>query len=141
MLRGRIMSANGIKADDIKRSERRLVLQSGPRITFATEVAALRFNRGRGDWWNANYNGPPLVSFEEENCRRVGLKIGDPARDQFVACRNIDARIANCRRPMGNLGHQFRAGVLAERFTGAPHTDIATLTYPGAAHWRRKPRC
>ena len=56
MLRGRIMSAHGIKADDLKpQPNAAWVLQSDRGITFATEVP-----RGstvaEGEWW------PPTIA-------------------------------------------------------------------------------
>ena len=78
MLRGRIMSANGIKADDIKAQPNAAwVLQSDRGITFATEVP--RGSRVvEGEWWGADYQGPPLVSFEKKIADGLGLKVGDP---------------------------------------------------------------
>jgi putative ABC transport system permease protein len=131
MLRGRIMSANGIKADDIKAQPNAAwVLQSDRGITFATEVP-----RGstvvEGDWWNADYRGPPLISFEKKIAEGLGLKIGDPVVVNVLG-RNIEARIANLRAVQWeNLGINFVLVFSPSAFAGAPHTDIATLTYPG----------
>ena len=131
MLRGRIMSANGIKADDIKaQPNASWVLQSDRGITFATEVP-----RGstvvEGDWWGADYQGPPLVSFEKKIADGLSLKIGDPIVVNVLG-RNIEARIANLRTVnWENLGINFVLVFSPSAFAGAPHTDIATLTYPG----------
>ena len=131
MLRGRIMSANGIKADDIKAQPNAAwVLQSDRGITFATEVP-----RGstvvEGDWWSADYKGPPLVSFEKKIADGLGLKVGDPIVVNVLG-RNIEARIANLRAVnWENLGINFVLVFSPSAFAGAPHTDIATLTYPG----------
>jgi len=131
MLRGRIMSANGIKADDIKAQPNAAwVLQSDRGITFATEVP-----RGstvvEGDWWSADYRGPPLISLEKKIADGLGLKIGDPLVVNVLG-RNIEARIANLRAVQWeNLGINFVLVFSPSAFAGAPHTDIATLTYPG----------
>ena len=131
MLRGRIMSANGIKADDIKAQPNAAwVLQSDRGITFATDVP-----RGstvvEGDWWSADYKGPPLISFEKKIADGLGLKIGDPLVVNVLG-RNIEARIANLRAVQWeNLGINFVLVFSPSAFAGAPHTDIATLTYPG----------
>jgi len=107
MLRGRIMSANGVKADDIKAQPNAAwVLQSDRGITFATEVP-----RGstvvEGDWWSADYKGPPLISFEKKIADGLGLKIGDPLVVNVLG-RNIEARIANLRAVQWeNLGINF----------------------------------
>ncbi|MEI8150124.1 MAG: FtsX-like permease family protein [Hyphomicrobiales bacterium] len=133
MLRGRIMSANGIKADDIKAaSTASWVLQSDRGITFASEVP-----RGsvvvEGSWWAPDYKGPPLVSLEKKIADGLKLKIGDPILVDVLG-RNIEARIANLRSVnWENLGINFVLVFSPSAFAGAPHTDIATLTYPGGS--------
>src|SRR5262249_53002141 len=139
MLRGRIMSANGIKADDIKAQPNAAwVLQSDRGITFATEVP-----RGstvvKGDWWPADYHGPPLVSFENKIADGLGLKIGDPIVVNVLG-RNITAQIANLRAVhWENLGINFVLVFSPNAFAGAPHTDIATLAYPGGGTVQQEP--
>ena len=50
-----------------------------------------------GEWWPTDYDGPPLVSIEEEVARESGLGLGD--RLQFeVAGQVIDAEIASVRK-------------------------------------------
>ena len=129
MLRGRIMSAGGIKADDIKaRSDASWVLQSDRGITFATEVP-----KGstvvEGQWWPAYYKGTPLVSMEKKIAEGLNLKIGDPIVVNVLG-RNIAAEIANLRSVnWENLGINFVLVFSPNAFAGAPHTDIATLSY------------
>jgi putative ABC transport system permease protein len=131
MLRGRIMSANGVSADDIKpQPNAAWVLQSDRGITFAAEVP-----RGStvvaGNWWTADDKGPPLVSFERKIAAGLGLKVGDPVVVNVLG-RNIEARIANLREVhWETLGINFVLVFSPNAFAGAPHTDIATLTYPG----------
>jgi putative ABC transport system permease protein len=133
MLRGRIMSANGIKADDIKaQPNASWVLQSDRGITFATDVP-----RGstvvEGSWWTTDTKGPPLVSFEKKIADGLNLKVGDPVVVNVLG-RNIEARIANLRAvEWENLGINFVLVFSPSAFAGAPHTDIATLTYPGGS--------
>jgi putative ABC transport system permease protein len=129
MLRGRIMSANGIKADDLKVPPNiAWVLQSDRGISFATEVP-----RGstvvEGTWWSADYQGQPLVSFEKKIAEGLNLKVGDPIVVNVLG-RNIEARVANLRAVQWeSLGINFVLVFSPSAFAGAPHTDIATLTY------------
>jgi putative ABC transport system permease protein len=131
MLRGRIMSAAGIKADDMKAApDAAWVLQSDRGITFATDVP-----RGstvvQGKWWPPDYKGPPLVSMEKRIAEGLKLKIGDPITVNVLG-RNITAEIANFRSvDWENLGINFVLVFPPSAFAGAPHTDIATLSYPG----------
>ncbi len=50
-----------------------------------------------GEWWPADYEGPPLVSIEEESALNAGLGIGDVLRF-FVAGREVEATIASIRK-------------------------------------------
>jgi putative ABC transport system permease protein len=130
MLRGRIMSVNGVSADDIKAPPNASwVLQSDRGITYATDVP-----RGssvvEGEWWGNNSQGPPLVSFEKKIADGLRLKIGDEVVVNVLG-RNISARVANLRSVQWeSLGINFVLVFSPGTFTGAPHTHIATLTYP-----------
>ena len=115
MLRGRIMSANGISADDLKAQPNAAwVLQSDRGITFATEVPQ-GSTVVEGDWWTADYKGPPLVSFENkiaDGTRTEGRRSG---RGQRARPQHHGAHRQPSRRALGESRHQLRAGVLAQR--------------------------
>ena len=129
MLRGRIVSANGIPAEQIKPKEGAAwVLQSDRGITYASEVpAGSRLVEGK--WWAPDYDGPPLLSFEKKIADGLGLKLGDPVIVNVLG-RNITARIANMRTvDWENLGINFVMVFSPHAFDGAPATHLATLTY------------
>ena len=131
MLRGRIISAGGIPAENIKpREDAAWVLQSDRGITYASEIpAGSRLVEGK--WWNADYDGPPLVSFEKRVAEGLGLKLGDPVVVNVLG-RNITATIANMRLvDWESLGINFVMVFSPNSFRGAPHTHLATLAYPG----------
>jgi putative ABC transport system permease protein len=133
MLRGRIVSANGIRAEDLKAPPNAAwVLQSDRGITYASEVpAGSRITAG--DWWGPSYQGPPLVSFESKIAEGLGLKIGDPVVVNVLG-RNITATLANTRAvDWQSLGINFVLVYSPGAFRGAPHTHIATFTYPGGS--------
>jgi putative ABC transport system permease protein len=131
MLRGRIVSANGVNAEDMKpRADMAWVLQSDRGITFADEIPA-GSRIAEGTWWEAGYQGPPLVSFEKRIADGLGLKLGD-AIVVNVLGRNIAARIANLRVvDWQSLAINFIMVFSPNTFRGAPTADIATITYPG----------
>ena len=82
-----------------------------------------------GEWWGADYAGPPLVSLESKTAADLNLKIGDTITVNVLG-RNITARIANLRAvDWQNLGINFVLVFSPGAFAGAPHTDIATLTF------------
>ncbi len=133
MLRGRIVSANGIKAEDLKpTTDAAWVLQSDRGLTYANEVpAGSRLVEGK--WWDADYNGPPLVSFEKKLAEGLGLKLGDPVTVNVLG-RPITATIANLRQvDWESLGINFVLVYSPGTFSSAPHTHIATLTYPNGS--------
>jgi putative ABC transport system permease protein len=130
MLRGRIVAVNGVRAEDIKAPPAASwVLQSDRGITYTAELP--RGSRlTAGEWWGADYRGPPLVSFERKVADGLNLKVGDPVTVNVLG-RNIEARVANLRDvDWQNLGINFVLVFSPNAFAGAPHTDIATLTYP-----------
>jgi putative ABC transport system permease protein len=129
MLRGRIVAANGVKAEDLKPAAgSRWVLQGDRGITYATAVpAGSRIVAGK--WWNVDYSGEPLVSLESRTAADLNLKIGDTITVNVLG-RNATARIANLRAvDWENLGINFVLVFSPGTFNGAPHTDIATLTF------------
>jgi putative ABC transport system permease protein len=129
MLRGRIVSANGIKAEDLKPPPgSRWVLQGDRGITFSSTVPA-GSRIVAGDWWGADYSGEPLVSLENKTAQDLNLKIGDPITVNVLG-RNITAKIGNLRAvDWENLGINFVLVFSPGTFAGAPHSDIATLTF------------
>ena len=135
MLRGRIVAARGVKAEDLKpSSDAEWVLQSDRGLTYTSDIP-----KGskvvEGEWWKSDYNGPPLVSFEKKLADGLGLKIGDEVVVNVLG-RDIAATISNMRTvDWQSLGINFVLVFSPTAFKGAPHTHIATLTeaHPNAA--------
>jgi len=129
MLRGRIVSANGIPAENLKaKEEAAWVLQSDRGITYGNEIPA-GSRLVEGEWWSKDYGGPPLVSFEKKIADGLGLKIGDPIVVNVLG-RNITATISNMRTvDWQSLGINFVMVFTPNAFQGAPHTHLASLTY------------
>jgi putative ABC transport system permease protein len=129
MLRGRIVEANGIKADDLKPADgSRWVLRGDRGITYSRTVPA-GSRVVEGQWWSADYAGEPLVSLESKSAHDLNLKVGETITVNVLG-RNITARIANLRAvDWENLGINFVLVFSPGAFEGAPHSDIATLTF------------
>jgi putative ABC transport system permease protein len=128
MLRGRIVAARGVKAEDLNASsDSEWVLQSDRGLTYTGEIP-----KGskivEGAWWGADYSGPPLVSIEKKIADGLGLKLGDPIVVNVLG-RDITATIGNMRTvDWQSLGINFVLVFSPNAFKGAPHTHIATLT-------------
>ncbi len=130
MLRGRIVEARGVKAEDLKpTTDAEWVLQSDRGLTYAAEVPP-GSKVVEGQWWGPNYEGPPLVSFEKKLAEGLGLKLGDTVTVNALG-RNVTATIGNMRSvDWQSLGINFVLVFSPNTFRGAPHTEIATLTEP-----------
>jgi len=131
MLRGRIVSAKGIPAEQLKpKDDTGWVLQSDRGITYSDTVPE-GSRLVAGEWWPKDYDGPPLVSFEQRIADGLGLKLGDSITVNILG-RNITARIANLRRvDWETLGINFVMVFSPNTVRGAPHTHLATMTLPG----------
>jgi putative ABC transport system permease protein len=128
MLRGRIVAARGVRAEDLKPStDSEWVLQSDRGLTATGEIP-----KGskivEGEWWGADYDGPPLISIEKKIADGLKLKIGDEIVVNVLG-RDIRATIGNMRTiDWQGLGINFVLVFSPNAFRGAPHTHIATLT-------------
>jgi putative ABC transport system permease protein len=131
MLRGRIVNARGVPAEDLKpKPEAAWVLQSDRGMTYTSQLPA-GSRLVAGEWWPPDYSGPPLVSLEKLIADGLGLRIGDEVTVNVLG-RNLTARIANLRSVDWNsLAINFVLVFSPTAFRGAPHTEIATVTYPG----------
>ena len=131
MLRGRIIAANGIPAEQLKPKEGAAwVLQSDRGITYASKIPQ-GSRLVEGQWWAPDYDGPPLLSFEKKIADGLGLKLGDPVTVNVLG-RNITAKIANMRTvDWESLGINFVLVFSPHAFDGAPRTHLATLTFTG----------
>ncbi|RAI43841.1 ABC transporter permease [Rhodoplanes roseus] len=130
MLRGRIVAANGVKAEDLKiKPDASWALHGDRGITYAGTVPA-GSRVIQGTWWGPDYRGAPLLSLESKIADGLGLKLGDTVTVNVLG-RNITATIGNIRTvDWQSLGINFVLVFSPGAFAGAPHTDIATVTFP-----------
>jgi putative ABC transport system permease protein len=133
MMRGRIVAANGVLAENLKPPpDTAWALQSDRGLTYADEAPA-GSRLVAGQWWKPDYQGPPLVSFEKRIADGLGLTVGDTVTVNVLG-RNLTATIANLRTvDWQSLGINFVMVFSPNTFRGAPNTHIATLTYPAGS--------
>jgi putative ABC transport system permease protein len=129
MLRGRFVSLNGVRrGGDPRPPTGRLGAARRPRHHLC---AACREGSRlvSGEWWPADYAGPPLVSFDEEHGpRQLGLKIGDERHGQRARPQHHRPDRQPAHRRVGIARHQLRDRLLAEHLRrGAAH-HLATIT-------------
>lgn len=131
MLRGRIVKLKDTPSEELKVApEAQWVLNGDRGLSYAEKVPE-GSKLTEGEWWPANYEGPPLVSFEADLAQKLGLKIGDTVTVNVLG-RNIEAKIANLREVhWENLAINFVMVFSPNTLAGAPHNLLATIRLPG----------
>jgi len=80
-----------------------------------------------GTWWPKGYDGPPQISFAEDEAHEIGLKLGDSLGVNILG-REITATITSFRRVDFSTAGIGSVMVMNENaLKGAPHTNIATV--------------
>ncbi len=113
MLRGRITKVGDKTAEQVRASgDGSWALRGDRGLTYADKLPE-GSRLVEGEWWPADYAGPPLVSFVDEVANGIGIKIGDSVTVNVLG-REIKAKVANLRcRQLAQHGHQLRHGVHA----------------------------
>lgn len=128
MLRARITAIGGVPTADIDPPPNYAWVTRGDRgVTWSAEPPSGGSEVVEGEWWPADYDGPPLISFDRNAARAFAVGIGDTMTFNILG-RELTAKIANLREidwtTMGmNFMVIFSPGVLE----GAPQINIATL--------------
>lgn len=126
MLRGRVSALNGILSSQIDAPPGAEWVLRGDRALTWSATPPKGSDIVEGDWWPANYQGPPLVSMSKEEADEFGLVLGDTVSVNVLG-RNVTAEIVNFRQidwQTFNINFLFvlSPGVLEK----APHSWIAT---------------
>ena len=131
MMRGRLVKLGDTPAEAVKaREDVAWVLEGDRGITFAAALPQ-GSQLKQGAWWAKDYSGPPLVSLEAEVAAGLGLRIGDRITVNVLG-RDIEATVANLRTVnWRSIGINFVMIFSPSTFAGAPHSLLATLTFPG----------
>jgi putative ABC transport system permease protein len=130
MLRGRMVKLGDIPVEQVKAPPEAAWVLTGDRgLTYsATLPEGTRVVEGT--WWAADYAGEPLVSFDTEIARGLGLKVGDTVTINVLG-RNVTARVANLREvKWESLSLNFVMVFSPNTLAGAPHNLLTTITLP-----------
>jgi putative ABC transport system permease protein len=130
MLRGRIVSLKGVPAEQVEADpDSRWVLSGDRGLTYTDDVPPAS-TLVEGKWWPKDYSGPPLVSFDAELAKGLGLKLGDTITVNILG-RNVDAKIASLRKiDWESLAINFVMVFSPNTLQGAPHRALTTLELP-----------
>ena len=126
MLRGRVVRIDGVPVREAAVAPgSEWVVQSDIGLSYAADPPP-NAEITAGQWWAADYSGPPLVSLTEEVAGDFGLELGDTLSINVLG-REFTAEVASFRRVDWtafdiNFVVIFSPGVLE----GAPQTQLAT---------------
>jgi putative ABC transport system permease protein len=130
MLRGRIVALKGVLVEKVEPDpDSRWVLSGDRGLTYTDEVPPAS-TLVEGTWWPKNYSGPPLVSFDADIAKGLGLKLGDTITVNVLG-RNVDAKIASLRKiDWESLAINFVMVFSPNTLASAPHRALTTLELP-----------
>ncbi len=125
-LRGRIVALNGVPVERaFVGPDARWATSSERGLTYAATLPP-GSRLVAGDWWPADYRGPPLVSFAADLANGMKLKLGDTITVNVLG-RDVTARIANLREiDWSSLNINFAMVFSPGTLDGAPQSFIAT---------------
>ncbi|MBI3503774.1 MAG: ABC transporter permease [Proteobacteria bacterium] len=130
-LRGRIVKLNGVPVEQaVVAPDAQWVIGSDRGLTYSAKMPP-GTRLVAGEWWPENYAGTPLVSFDAQIARGMGLEVGDTIAINVLG-REMEARIANLRAiDWTSLGINFTLTFAPGMLEGAPQTWIATAQVEG----------
>lgn len=124
MFSGRVTAVNG----------RQVARRRGERLDFDQQMsvagappqgATKTLGIVRGDWWPADYAGPPLVSISERLAEAGRLRVGDEMTINALGT-DITAKVASIRRvDIGGFGPSFQAILDEHALAGAALRQVA----------------
>ncbi|WP_169728469.1 ABC transporter permease [Niveispirillum irakense] len=132
-LRGRVVAVNGVNAEDaVKDKQHAWVLNGDRGVTYQAEAPADDTVLA-GQWWPADYQGPPKLAIYKDIANAFGIGPGDRMTLNILG-RDIEGEVAVVREidwesVTINFTLIFSPGVLE----GAPQTYLATVRAPEEA--------
>ena len=131
--RGPVTALGDVQVADMEEiPEGGWILRGDRGLTYARELpAGNRVTAGR--WWPDDYEGPQLVSLDEEIATALGLAVGDSITVSILGIP-LEARIANLRAiDWSSMGFNFALVYSPGPIMSAPHSLMATITAPDRA--------
>jgi putative ABC transport system permease protein len=130
MLRGRIVRLDGTPVEEIKAPPEAQWVLNGDRGLSYSDTVPHGSKVVAGKWWDADYGGEPLVSFEVDLADKLGLTLGDTVTVNVLG-RNITARVANLREvKWESLAINFVMVFSPNTLRDAPHNLLVTISLP-----------
>jgi len=126
-LRGSVTEFRGVRVDELAElPEGAWVLRGDRGLTYSAAPPNGSELVG-GQWWAADYKGPPLVSVEQEVATSLDLKIGDTLSVNVLGVE-VQAKVASFRTVnWDNFGLNYVMVFSPGTFDAAPHNMVATV--------------
>ncbi|MFC4291601.1 ABC transporter permease [Sphingorhabdus arenilitoris] len=132
-LRGRIIAYAGQRVDEMDELPPGAWVLNGDRGLTYSAVLPAGSEITAGQWWDAGYRGPPLLSMEEEVAASLGVGVGDDITISLLGVE-VTAKIASLRKvEWDNFGLNYVMVFSPGSLDAAPHNMVATLTVPESA--------
>jgi putative ABC transport system permease protein len=132
-LRGTVVEFAGKRVADLSEIPEGAWILRGDRGLTYSAVVPEGSAVAEGQWWGADYNGPPLVSVYKDVADALGLKVGDSLTVSVFGVE-IASKVASIREvKWENFGLNYALVFSPGTFDAAPHNMVATLTVDKAA--------
>lgn len=130
-LRGTIVAYGNQRVADLKEIPEGAWFLRGDRgVTYSVKLPE-GSELVAGDWWPANYQGPPLISLDEDAAKLLEIGIGDTITVSVLG-REITARVASLRKVnWDTMGFNYVLVFSPNTLASAPHTLAATISMEG----------
>jgi len=132
-LRGRIVQINGTPVEKaVIAPESQWAVRGDRALTYAgSKPQAAEIITG--DWWAADYRGPPIISLDAGLARGFGIGLGDTLTFNVLG-REVTASVRSLRQiDWRSLRFDFAVIFAPGTLDGAPHTHIAAIEAPPEA--------
>lgn len=126
-LRGSITEFRGQRVAELETlPEGAWVLRGDRGLTYSATIPE-GSEIAEGEWWPADYDGPPLVSVDEEQGAAMGLKIGDSLTVSLLGVE-IPTKVASFRKVnWRNFGFNYVLVFPPSVLANVPHNVAATI--------------
>lgn len=125
-MRTRLLEVNGQPVEDaLVDPDKDWVIEGDRSFSWASEPTGAELLAGA--WWPADYDGPSLVSAEEDVMQAFDLKVGDTLTYSVLG-RVFTSEVANIRKEYHRtMRPEFLVVASPEPFRNAPHGWIVSL--------------
>jgi putative ABC transport system permease protein len=130
-LRGTIVEYGGQRVADLDELPDGAWFLRGERGVTYSDVLPEGSELTDGQWWPADYDGPPMISLDEEAARVMDVGLGDTLIVSILG-REIETEIASLREVnWDTMGFNYILVMSPSALRDAPHTLASTISLDG----------